>query len=121
MARILGVEIPNNKKLFVALRYIYGIGPNRAMEILDATGIDPEKKANELDSDEVSKITHYINENFKVEGDLRQDINRDIKRLIEIGSYRGYRHKNKLPVRGQKTHANARTRKGPRNTKIKKK
>ncbi|KAF2955987.1 30S ribosomal protein S13 [Marinitoga sp. 38H-ov] len=121
MPRILGVEVPNNKKLFIALTSIYGIGKHRAMEILESTGIDPDKRAKELTDDEISKITHYINEHFLVEGELRQEIQKNISRLIEIGSYRGYRHKNGLPVRGQKTHANARTRKGPRPSKIGKK
>lgn len=120
MARILGVEVPNNKKLFVALTYIYGIGNHTASKILEELGIDKEKKTKELTDDEISKITHHINENYKVEGDLRQDVNRNIKRLIEISSYRGLRHKAGLPTRGQKTHANGRTRKGPRLTKIKK-
>ncbi|MDN5343336.1 30S ribosomal protein S13 [Oceanotoga sp. DSM 15011] len=120
MARILGVEIPNNKKLFIALTYIYGIGDKTAMDILQATGIDAEKKTKDLTDDEISKLSHFINENYKVEGDLRQEVNKNIKRLIEIGSYRGKRHKGKLPVRGQKTHANARTRKGSRLTKIRK-
>lgn len=119
--RLLGVEIPNNKKLFIALTYIYGIGEYTSREILNALGIDAERKAKDLADDEISKITHHINENYTVEGDLRQEINRNIKRLIEIGSYRGMRHKAKLPARGQKTHANGRTRKGPRLTKIKKK
>ncbi|CEP77513.1 MAG: 30S ribosomal protein S13 [Defluviitoga tunisiensis] len=121
MARILGVEIPDNKALFVGLTYIYGIGRKTAFDILNAVGIDPNKKAKDLSDDEISKITHYINDNYKVEGELRQEVNNNIKRLIDIGSYRGRRHKAGLPVRGQKTHANARTRKGPRLTKIKKK
>ncbi|BBE30920.1 30S ribosomal protein S13 [Tepiditoga spiralis] len=121
MARILGVEIPNNKKLFVALTYIYGIGTHRAYEILNDLGIDPDRKTMDLSDDEISKITHHINETYRVEGDLRQEINRNIKRLIEIHSYRGLRHKAGLPTRGQKTHANGRTRKGPRLTKIRKK
>ncbi|HNY37779.1 MAG TPA: 30S ribosomal protein S13 [Petrotogaceae bacterium] len=121
MARILGVEIPGNKKLFVALTYIYGVGYARAEEILTLTGIDTHKKAKDLTDDEISKITRFINEHYKVEGDLRQENMKNVKRLIEIGSYRGYRHKAGLPVRGQKTHANARTRKGPRLSRISKK
>jgi small subunit ribosomal protein S13 len=120
MARILGVEIPNNKKLYIALTEIYGVGYKTAMDILTATEVDPYKKTKELTDDEISKITHHINENYKVEGDLKQEVNRNIKRLIEIGCYRGKRHKARLPVRGQKTHANARTLKGPKQSKIRK-
>ncbi|MDK2945466.1 30S ribosomal protein S13 [Geotoga petraea] len=121
MARILGVEIPNNKKIFVSLQSIYGVGEKTAYDILNALEIDPEMKTKDLTDDQISKLSHYINETYLVEGDLRQEINKNIKRLIDIGSYRGKRHKAKLPVRGQKTHANARTRKGPRLTKIRKK
>lgn len=121
MARILGVELPNNKKTFVALTYIYGIGYTRAKEILSGTEIDGDKRAKDLTDEEVSRIAKYINEHFKVEGELRTEVDRSIKRLIEIGSYRGYRHRNGLPVRGQKTHSNGRTRKGSRASKIRKK
>lgn len=121
MARILGVEIPNNSKLFVGLTNIYGIGYKTARDILEATGIDPDKKTKDLTDDEISKLSQFINENYKVEGDLRQEVNRNIKRLIEIGSYRGKRHKARLPLRGQKTHANARTLKGSKPSKIRKK
>ncbi|HDP77373.1 MAG TPA: 30S ribosomal protein S13 [Mesotoga infera] len=121
MARILGVELPNNKKTFVALTYIYGIGYTRANEILSGTEVDRDKRAKDLTDEEVSKIAKFINEHYKVEGELRTEVDRSIKRLIEIGSYRGYRHRNGLPVRGQKTHSNGRTRKGSRASKIRKK
>ncbi|MDI9367234.1 MAG: 30S ribosomal protein S13 [Thermotogota bacterium] len=121
MARILGVELPNNKKTFVALTYIYGIGYTRANEILSGTEIDRDKRAKDLTDEEVSKIAKFINEHYKVEGELRTEVDRSIKRLIEIRSYRGYRHRNGLPVRGQKTHSNGRTRKGSRASKIRKK
>jgi small subunit ribosomal protein S13 len=121
MARILGVELPNNQKTFVALTYIYGIGYTRANEILSGTEIDRDKRAKDLTDEEVSKIAKFINEHYKVEGELRTEVDRSIKRLIEIGSYRGYRHRNGLPVRGQKTHSNGRTRKGSRASKIRKK
>ena len=121
MARIVGVELPNNKKTYVALTYIYGIGATKVQEILAGTGIDGEKRAKDLTDEEVSTIAKFINEHLKVEGELRQENDRHIKRLIEIGSYRGLRHKRGLPVRGQKTHSNARTRKGPRASRLKKK
>jgi small subunit ribosomal protein S13 len=114
MPRILGVDIPKNKKIKIALRYLYGIGPTNAMEILSHTEIDPEKKAGQLSDEEVSRITSYIQSNYKVEGELRREISQNIRRLIEIGCYRGMRHKKGLPVRGQRTRCNARTRKGPR-------
>jgi len=121
MARIVGVELPNNKKTFVALTYIYGIGPARAKEILKNTNIDGDKRVKDLTDEEISRISKYITDHYKVEGELRQEVERNIKRLIEIGCYRGIRHKIGLPVRGQKTHSNARTRKGPRPSRIKKK
>ncbi|PLV55659.1 30S ribosomal protein S13 [Thermotoga sp. SG1] len=119
MARIVGVELPNNKKIWVALTYIYGIGRSRSFEILKNTGVDPDKKVGELTDEEISKITKYIQDHFKVEGELRSEVERNIRRLIEIGCYRGIRHKLGLPVRGQKTRSNARTRKGPRPSRIK--
>ncbi|AAD36543.1 MULTISPECIES: 30S ribosomal protein S13 [Thermotoga] len=119
MARIVGVELPNNKKVWVALTYIYGIGRSRSFEILKNTGIDPEKRVGDLTDEEISKITKYIQDHFKVEGELRSEVERNIRRLIEIGCYRGIRHKLGLPVRGQKTRSNARTRKGPRPSRIK--
>lgn len=114
MPRILGVDIPKNKKIRISLRYIYGIGPVNTLDVLSNTGIDPEKKAGELSDEEVSKIIAYIQSNYKVEGELRREIAQNIRRLIEIGSYRGIRHRKGLPVRGQRTKCNARTRKGPR-------
>ncbi len=114
MVRISGVNIPDNKPVWVALTYIYGIGRTRSRQILEATGIDPQKRARELTPDEINKIQQYIEANFKIEGDLRREIAQNIKRLIEIGCYRGLRHKRGLPVRGQRTRTNARTRKGPR-------
>ncbi|HPE67859.1 MAG TPA: 30S ribosomal protein S13 [Thermotogota bacterium] len=112
MARVLGVEIPNNKKLFVALQYLYGIGPTRSEQIIAETELDREKRVKELNEDEIRKITQYVNANYKVEGELRQEVQKNIKRLVEIGSYRGFRHRLGLPVRGQRTKTNARTRKG---------
>jgi small subunit ribosomal protein S13 len=103
----------------VALTYIYGIGRSRSFEILKNTGIDPEKRVGDLTDEEISKITKYIQDHFKVEGELRSEVERNIRRLIEIGCYRGIRHKLGLPVRGQKTRSNARTRKGPRPSRIK--
>jgi SSU ribosomal protein S13P len=119
MARIVGVELPGNKKCFVALTYLYGVGRTRAFEILKNTGINPDKRVKDLTDEEVSKITKFIQDHYKVEGELRTDINRNIKRLIDIGCYRGFRHKLGLPVRGQRTRSNARTRKGPRPSRIK--
>ncbi|MFP4460695.1 MAG: 30S ribosomal protein S13 [Thermotogota bacterium] len=112
MARVLGVELPNQKKVFVALRYIYGIGPTRANEILSNTEIDPDKRVKDLAEDEIRKVTQFINDNYKIEGELKQDVQKNIKRLVEIGSYRGRRHRLGLPVRGQRSKTNARTRKG---------
>jgi len=114
MPRILGVDIPKNKKIRFSLRYIYGIGPTRADEILKNTGIDPDKRAYELSDEEISKIASYIQSHYKVEGELRREVAQNIRRLIDIGCYRGIRHKKGLPVRGQRTRCNARTRKGPR-------
>ena len=114
MPRILGVDIPKNKKVKVSLQYIYGIGPVKAIEILSANNIDPERKASELSDEEVSRIVSYIQGQVRVEGELRREISQNIRRLIEIGSYRGSRHKKGLPVRGQRTKCNSRTRKGPR-------
>ncbi len=116
MARILGVEIPDNKKVKIALRYIYGIGDARALEIVQNTGINGEKRVKELTEEELGRITSFIQKNYKIEGDLRQEVSQNIKRLIDIGCYRGLRHKFSLPVRGQRTRSNARTRKGPRKT-----
>jgi len=116
MARILGVEIPDNKKVKISLTYIYGIGHKRAEDIIQNTGIDGEKRVKELTEEELGKITSFIQKNYKIEGDLRQEIAQNIRRLIDINCYRGIRHKLSLPVRGQRTRSNARTRKGPRKT-----
>ncbi|MGA7849482.1 MAG: 30S ribosomal protein S13 [Terriglobales bacterium] len=114
MARIAGVDLPRNKHANIALTYIYGIGNSRAARILDAAKVDPMKKVQDLGDDEVNRIRQVIEGEGSVEGDLRKDVSMNIKRLIEIGSYRGFRHRRNLPVRGQRTHTNARTRKGPR-------
>lgn len=114
MPRILGVDIPKDKKIRVSLCYIYGVGPKIAKDILDSTGIDPERKARELKDEETSKLAKHIQSNYKVEGELRRQTSQDIRRLIEIKSYRGLRHKKGLPVRGQRTRCNARTKKGPK-------
>ncbi len=114
MARIAGVDLPRNKRSYIALTYIYGIGTARANRILDAAKVDPMKKIQDLAEDEVNRIRTVIEEEGLVEGDLRKEVQMNIKRLIEIGSYRGYRHRRNLPVRGQRTHTNSRTRKGPR-------
>ncbi|MGA9799954.1 MAG: 30S ribosomal protein S13 [Terriglobales bacterium] len=114
MARIAGVDLPRNKRTNIALTYIYGIGNSRSARILDAANVDPMKKIQDLGEDEVNRIRQVIEAEGLVEGDLRKEVSMNIKRLIEIGSYRGYRHRRNLPVRGQRTHTNARTRKGPR-------
>jgi small subunit ribosomal protein S13 len=114
MARIAGVDLPRNKRSFIALTYIYGIGVPRATRILEEAKVDPMKKVQDLGEDEVNRIRQVIEGEGMVEGDLRKEVSMSIKRLIEIGSYRGFRHRRNLPVRGQRTHTNARTRKGPR-------
>src|SRR5512142_12505 len=114
MARIAGVDLPRNKHTKIALTYIYGIGHPRAAKILATAGVDGEKKVQDLNEDEVNRIRQVLESEGGVEGDLRKDVSMHIKRLIEIGSYRGFRHRRNLPVRGQRTHTNARTRKGPR-------
>jgi len=116
MARIVGVELPDNKRLLFALPRIYGIGFSLAQKICAATQINPMKKVGELTAEEINKIEKYIEKNFKVEGDLKRETQANIKRLIDINCYRGIRHVKKLPVRGQRTRSNARTRKGPRKT-----
>ena len=116
MARIEGIDLPRNKRIEIGLRYIYGIGPKRANEILAATGVDPSIRVKDLDEADVSKMREYIAGNYKVEGDLRREVQMNIKRLIEIGCYRGLRHRRGLPVHGQRTKTNARTRKGPKKT-----
>jgi small subunit ribosomal protein S13 len=114
MARIAGVDLPRNKHTNIALTYIYGIGNSRAARILKAANVEANKKVQDLAEDEVNRIRQVIEGEGGVEGDLRKDVSMNIKRLIEIGSYRGFRHRRNLPVRGQRTHTNARTRKGPR-------
>jgi len=114
MPRIFGVDIPKNKKIKVSLRYIYGIGPAKALAILGSIGIDPERRAADLSEEEVSQIASHIQANHRIEGELRREISQNVRRLIEISSYRGFRHKKGLPVRGQRTRCNARTRKGPK-------
>lgn len=116
MARIAGVDIPDNKRLFVGLTYIYGIGRTLAVKACEAIGIDPVRKLGELSDEELARLRDYIERNYKVEGDLRREVAENIKRLIDIGCYRGRRHVAGLPVRGQRTRSNARTRKGPRKT-----
>ncbi|MGD9678289.1 MAG: 30S ribosomal protein S13 [Vulcanibacillus sp.] len=116
MARIAGVDLPRDKRVEVALTYIFGIGRSTSNELLKETGISPDTRVRDLTEDEVSKLREVIDKKAKVEGDLRREIALNIKRLIEIGSYRGIRHRRGLPVRGQKTKTNARTRKGPRRT-----
>jgi len=116
MARIAGVDLPRDKRVEVALNYLYGIGPTLSKKILAETGINPDTRVRNLTEEEVSRLREYIDKNYKVEGDLRGEVNQNIKRLIEIGSYRGLRHRRGLPTRGQRTQTNARTRKGPRKT-----
>ena len=116
MARIAGVDLPRDKRVEIALTYIYGIGPKISKDLLAATGINPDTRARDLTEDEVAKIREYIDKHILVEGDLRREVSLNIKRLVEIGCYRGRRHRLGLPVRGQNTKNNARTRKGPKKT-----
>ena len=116
MARLAGVDIPREKRVEVALTYIYGVGKTRAHETLAATGVNPDTRVKDLTEQDVNKIREYIEHHLKVEGDLRRDVSLDIKRMMEIGCYRGVRHRKGLPVRGQNTKQNARTRKGPKKT-----
>jgi small subunit ribosomal protein S13 len=116
VARIAGVDLPRDKRVDVGLRYVYGIGTTSAFKIVEGTGVDPATKVRDLSEEEVVRIREYIDRTFKVEGDLRRDVASDIKRKIEIGCYQGVRHRRSLPVRGQRTHTNARTRKGPKKT-----
>ena len=116
MARIAGVDLPRDKRVEIGLTYIFGIGRKSANDILSATGINPDTRVRDLSEDDVSKLREYIDKNYHVEGDLRRDVAFDIKRLIEIGCYRGVRHRKGLPVRGQRSKTNARTRKGPKRT-----
>jgi len=116
MARIAGVDIPREKRLEISLTYIFGIGRTTSGQICQATGIDPDTRVRDLTDEEVVRLRNWIDANLKVEGDLRRDVAQDIKRKMEIGSYQGIRHRRGLPVRGQRTHTNARTRKGPKKT-----
>lgn len=116
MARIAGVDIPRDKRVLISLTYIYGIGRSTSEKILEATQIDPSIRVKDLDEAQVARLREYIDRNFQVEGDLRREVNMNIKRLIEIGSYRGLRHRRNLPSRGQRTRTNARTRRGVRRT-----
>ena len=116
MARIAGVDLPNDKRVEIALTYIYGIGKTNAASIIKDTGINPDTRVKDLSEEEIAKIRDQIENNYTVEGDLKREVALNIKRLTEIGCYRGRRHRNKLPVRGQRTKTNARTRKGPKRT-----
>jgi len=116
MPRVAGVDIPRNKHVWVSLQYIYGIGPTTSQRILSQTGISPDVKVSDLTEDEVNKLREVIDHGYRVEGDLRKEIDLNIKRLIEIGSYRGMRHRRGLPLRGQRTRTNARAKRGPRKT-----
>ena len=114
MARLVGVDLPRNKRIEIALTYIYGIGLTTAKEIIAATGVDPDIRVKDLSEEDLAKLRDYIQQNLKVEGDLHREVSQNVKRLMEIGCYRGLGHRRGLPVRGQRTHTNARTRKGPR-------
>jgi small subunit ribosomal protein S13 len=116
MARLAGVDLPREKRMEVALTYIYGVGPSRAKEVLAATGVSPDLRARDLGDEDLIKLRDYIDANFRVEGDLRREVAADIRRKIEIGCYQGLRHRRGLPVHGQRTKTNARTRKGPKKT-----
>jgi small subunit ribosomal protein S13 len=116
MARIEGVDLPRNKRVEIGLTYLFGVGRSRANEILSATGVNPDTRIKDLTDAEVALLREYIGQNFKVEGELRREVQMNIKRLVEIGCYRGLRHRRNLPARGQRTRTNARTRKGPKKT-----
>ena len=116
MARLVGVDLPRDKRIEVGLTYIYGIGPTTAKKIIAETGVNPDVRVKDLTEDDLQKLRDYIQANLKVEGDLHREVSQNIKRLMEIGCYRGLRHRRGLPVRGQRTHTNARTRKGPKRT-----
>jgi len=116
MARIAGVDVPGKKQVWVSLQYIYGIGPSLSRKILARTGVEPATKVDDLTEEEVNRLRELIDREYRVEGDLRKEVNLNIKRLIEIGSYRGMRHRHSLPVRGQRTRTNARAKRGPRRT-----
>ncbi len=121
MARIVGVDLPRSKRVEIGLTYIYGIGLTRSKKLLEMTGINPSKRVKDLSDEEASRLSAAITQSYKVEGDLRREVSGNIKRLMDINCYRGIRHRRGLPVRGQRTHTNARTRKGPRGATIKKK
>ena len=114
MARLVGVDLPRDKRIEIALTYIYGIGLTTSKKILAETGVNPDVRVRDLSEEDLTKLRDYIQGNLKVEGDLHREVNQNVKRLMEIGCYRGLRHRRGLPVRGQRTHTNARTRKGPR-------
>ncbi len=116
MPRVLGIDIPGFKRVDYALRYIHGIGPRSARDLVRKAGIDPAKKANDLADEEITKLAQILQQDYRVEGDLRREVSQNIRRIVSIGSYRGLRHRRGLPVRGQRTSTNARTRKGPRRT-----
>jgi len=116
MARLIGVDLPREKRMAIALTYIYGVGRSQAAKALEATGVDPEMKAKDLTDDQTLALRDWIEANLKVEGDLRREVAADVRRKVEIGCYQGLRHRKGLPVHGQRTHTNARTRKGPRKT-----
>ena len=116
MARLVGVDLPRDKRMEVALTYIFGIGRTRALETLKQTGVSPDLRVRDLGDEDLVKLRDWIETNYQIEGDLRREVQSDIRRKVEIGSYQGIRHRRGLPVRGQRTHTNARTRKGPRKT-----
>ena len=116
MARLAGVDLPREKRMVIALTYIYGVGPTRAKETLEATGVSPDLRARDLSDEDLVKLRNHLETNYKVEGDLRREVAADIRRKIEIGCYQGLRHRRGLPVHGQRTKTNARTRKGPKKT-----
>ena len=116
MARIAGVDIPRDKRVEIALTYIYGIGRTTSQQILEATQVDPNSRVKDLDENQLTRLREYIDRNYQVEGDLRREVNMNVKRLMEIGSYRGLRHRRNLPTRGQRTKTNARTRRGMKRT-----
>jgi len=116
MARVAGIDLPREKRVEIGLTYVFGVGRTKSQEVCTATGIDPNTRVRDLTEEEVTRIRNWIDANLKVEGDLRRDNQNDVKRKMEIGSYQGIRHRRNLPVRGQRTHTNARTRKGPKKT-----
>ena len=116
MARIQGIDLPRNKRVEIGLTYLYGVGLNRSHQILEHTGVDPDTRVKDLTDSDVARLRDFITQSYKIEGDLRREVQMNIKRLIEIGSYRGLRHRRNLPVHGQRTKTNARTRKGPKKT-----